>query len=144
MAEIIDNEAINNRLNDENNEPAELPSAYTGQGWEYKEAIDPLQNLSSTPDSGTVSVTKVVAEAKVRKPRTVTPAKSTPSAKVIVSDAVQRLKDKIVALEYINGIVIGDLPAAAKINKDIRDNIVQFQKDVEKLKADWLYKIHKI
>lgn len=134
MAEIIDNEAINNRLNDEE-------TMYEGDILEPKR-----QQVEKAKEELLHALVKAQPEPqpRVRKPRTVTPAKNTPSAKVIVSDAVQRLKDKIVALEYINGVVIGDLPAAAKINKDIRDNIVQFQKDMEKLKADWLYKIHKI
>ena len=81
MAEIIDNEAINNRLSDENNnEPTKLPTD-KDYGF-YKAGIDPLQNTFSASDAVTVSVTKVIAEAKVRKPRTVTPAKSTPSSKL--------------------------------------------------------------
>lgn len=141
MAEIIDNEAINNRLNDEgNNEPTELP---TNEDYGvYKVGVDPLQNLSSTPDPATVSVTKVVAEAKVRKPRTVTPAKSTPSAKVDVGSAIQKLEEKVKLLKYVESVTVPEVPTG--MSKEGREILLQIGREMEELKARKIAAITKL
>ena len=132
MAEIIDNEAINDRLNDEE-------TMYEGDILEPKR-----QQVEKAKEELLHALVKAQPEPqpRVRKPRTVTPAKSTPSAKVDVGSAIQKLEEKVKLLKYVESMTVPEVPTGK--SKEGREILLQIGREMEELKARKIAAITKL